>query len=81
MSTIKVCDRCRTHIIGAPTRIHLKPVHHILYIDTSAFDYWEGEVTYRCERDLCNDCARELDRFLRGEGTDETNRLHAGGLY
>ena len=70
MAQIIVCDRCRKEISGKPKFIDLKPAHYILGIETTNFDYWEGEVTYRCEYQFCNACARELGRFLHGEGRD-----------
>ena len=71
MSKVRVCDRCGNKLNEPAKFIDLKPIHYILGIETVAFDYWEGEYTSRWEGDLCKDCAGELERFLRGQATDE----------
>ena len=71
MSKARFCDRCGIRIDGKHKFIDLKPAHYILGMETIMFDYWEGEYISRLEYDLCKTCAADLERFMRGQSTDE----------
>ena len=70
MSTVKICDRCGKKIDDKRHFVKLNPVRYILGIETSVFDWNDGEYINRMERDLCGKCAGELTRFLDGQAVD-----------
>lgn len=71
MSKVRICDRCGNKLNEPVKFIDLKPVHYILGMETTMFDYWEGEYVSRLEYDLCKPCTGDLERFLRGQATEE----------
>jgi hypothetical protein len=65
MANVKICDRCGEKLI-TKCIVSLRPVRYILRRETSRLFIGEhyNDIS---EKDLCKNCAAELDEFMKGK--------------
>lgn len=73
MANVKICDRCGEKL-ERKCFMSLKPVRYILRREVTKRCMWET-ANYISEFDLCNNCAAELDEFMKGKAKEDQHVL------
>lgn len=69
MANVKICDRCGMQFSQKKCRISVEPVRYILCKTIRHRFFGENRDIYS-EKDLCEKCVGDLERFLEGKATD-----------
>ena len=73
MADVKICDRCGCVFARENRWIKIRPSHSLLWFMRKQRISVEGDqanCVYRTY-DICNDCLKDLERFLRGQAVEE----------
>lgn len=64
--TKKYCDKCGKEVnryVGMNT---LFPMYKIMYVQS---------INLKCDIDLCGECSNDLEKWLKGEGNNNGNKM------